>query len=47
MTSVRDSFFIRNKMTLTLEDMITRIDTLEEFEQKFSDEFLDNDDPRT
>ena len=44
MTSVRDSFFIRNKMTLALEDMITRIDTLEEFEQTFSDEFLDNDD---
>ena len=44
MTNTRDSFFIRNKMTSTLEDMITRIDTLEEFEQTFSDEFLDNDD---
>ena len=47
MTNIRDSFFIRNRMTSTLEDMITRIDTLEEFEQTFSDEFLDNDDPRT
>ena len=44
MTNIRDSFFIRNKMTSTLEDMITRIDTLEEFEQTFSDEFLGNDD---
>lgn len=47
MTGVRDSFFISNRMTSVLEDMITRIDTLEEFEQKFSDEFLDNDDSRT
>ena len=47
MTSVRDSFFISNKMSSVLEEMIARIDTLEEFEQKFSDEFLDNDDPRT
>jgi hypothetical protein len=44
MTSIRDSFFISNKMSSVLEEMITRIDTLEEFEQKFSDEFLDNDD---
>jgi hypothetical protein len=44
MTSVRDSFFISNKMSSVLEEMITRIDTLEEFEQKFSDEFLENDD---
>ena len=44
MTSVRDSFFISNKMSSVLEEMITRIDTLEEFEQTFSDEFLDNDD---
>ena len=47
MTGVRDSFFISNRMTSVLEDMIARIDTLEEFEQKFSDEFLDNNDPRT
>ena len=31
-------------MSSVLEEMITRIDTLEEFEQTFSDEFLDNDD---
>ncbi len=46
MIGVRDSFFISNRMTSVLENMIARIDTLEEFEQKFSDEFLDNDDPR-
>ena len=47
MTGVRDSFFIINKMSSVLEEMIARIETLEEFEQKFSDEFLDNDDSRT
>ena len=44
MTSVRDSFFISNKMSSVLEEMMTRIDTLEEFEQTFSDEFLGKDD---
>ena len=31
-------------MTPTLEDLISKIDTLEEFERKFTDEFLNDDD---
>lgn len=40
----KDAFYISNKMTPTLEDMITQINTFEEFEERFSDEFLDDDD---
>ena len=39
-----DSFYITNKMSMTLEDMIRYVDSLEEFEAKFSSEFLANDD---
>ena len=39
-----DSFYITNRMSMTLEDMIERVETLEEFEAKFSAEFLANDD---
>lgn len=39
-----ESFYISNKMTPTLEDLISKIDTLEEFERKFTDEFLNDDD---
>lgn len=39
-----ESFYINNKMTPTLEDLISKIDTLEEFELKFTDEFLNDDD---
>ena len=35
-----DSFFINNNMTLTIEQMIEGIDSFEEFERRFSDEFL-------
>lgn len=39
-----ESFYISNKMTPTLEDLISKVDTLEEFEHKFTDEFLNDDD---
>ena len=39
-----ESFYISNKMTPTLEDLINKINTLEEFERKFTDEFLNDDD---
>lgn len=39
-----ESFYISNKMTPTLEDLISKINTLEEFEHKFTDEFLNDDD---
>ena len=38
-----DSFYINNKMMPTLEMLISEIDTFEEFEQRFSEEFLDED----
>jgi len=37
------TFYINNKMTPTLEQLIESIDTFEEFETKFSEEFLDED----
>ncbi len=37
-------FYISNKMTPTLEDLIVTVNTLEEFESKFSEEFLNDDD---
>ena len=40
----RDSFYINNGMSATLEDMISRMDSLEEFERRFPSEFLSNDD---
>ena len=39
----RDSFYINNRMSASLEMMISNIDTLEEFEQAFPDEFLNDD----
>ena len=39
-----DAFYITNKMSVTLEYMIERVDSLEEFEKRFSSEFLANDD---
>ncbi|MGN1419538.1 MAG: hypothetical protein ACI4W6_09435 [Acutalibacteraceae bacterium] len=38
-----DSFYYTNKMSVTLEGMITQIDTFEEFEKRFSDDFLNDD----
>ena len=35
-----DSFFINNNMTLTIEQMIEGIDSFQEIERRFSDEFL-------
>ena len=40
----RESFYINNGMTATLEDMISSVVSLEEFERKFPSEFLSNDD---
>ena len=39
-----EPFYINNSMTPRLEDLIRKIDTFEEFEQQFSDEFLNDDD---
>lgn len=39
-----ESFYNGNGQTVTLEMMIQRIDSLEEFEKKFPSEFLANDD---
>ena len=39
-----DSFYITNKMTMILEEMIKNMDSLEDFEKKFPFEFLANDD---
>ena len=39
-----EPFYKNNGMTPTLEDMIKNINTFEEFEEKFSDEFLKDDD---
>ena len=41
---VENSVYISNKMSLTLEGMIKNIDTFDEFEKRFSDEFLADDD---
>lgn len=43
MERYNNHFYISNKMTPTLEDFIAKIDTLEEFEEKFSEEFLNDD----
>ena len=37
-------FYISNKRSLLLEGMIKQMDSLEEFEEKFPEEFLDSDD---
>jgi len=42
-SSMRDVFYINNKMTVGLEELITRIDSFEEFEKRYSDEFLAED----
>ena len=39
-----EPFYKNNGMTPTLEDMIKNINTFKEFEEKFSDEFLKDDD---
>ena len=44
MDRYNDTFYINNKMTPTLEMLIESVDTFEEFEAKFSDEFLADDD---
>ena len=38
-----ETFYINNKMTPTLENLIETINTFEEFEAKFSKEFLNED----
>ncbi len=39
----KEYFFNNNQMTLRLEHLISRINSLEEFEAKFPPEFLDDD----
>ena len=39
-----DSFYITNRMSCTLEDCLNNVNSLEEFEERFPSEFLDNDD---
>ena len=39
----KSPFYINNNMTFRLEHMIDRISSFEEFEKRFSDEFLNND----
>ena len=41
---MKEVFYINNKMTPTLESLIQNIDTFDEFEKKFSDEMLADDD---
>lgn len=41
---MKEVFYINNKMTPRLEDLIKTMDTFEQFEQMFSDEFLADDD---
>lgn len=41
---MKEVFYINNKMTPTLEGLIQNIDTFDEFEKKFSDEMLADDD---
>lgn len=38
-----ETFYINNKMTPRLEELIKEIGDFEEFEKRFSDEFLDED----
>lgn len=38
-----DSFYCTDKMSVTLEGIIERIDSFEEFERRFSDDFLNDD----
>lgn len=38
-----NSFYINNRMTPTLEQLIENIDTLEEFEKRYPTEFLNDD----
>ena len=40
----KEPFYINNNMTFRLEHMIDRISTFEEFEKKFPDELLNDDD---
>ena len=39
-----EPFYINNNMTFSLEVAIAQVDTLEDFEKKFSEEFLNDDD---
>ena len=41
---MKEVFYINNKMTFSLENSIRTVDTFEQFEQMFSDEFLADDD---
>ena len=38
-----DTFYYTNKMSVTLEGMIERIDSFEEFERRFSQDSLNDD----
>ena len=40
---MRESFYINNSMSASLEDLINHIDTLEDFEKKYSSELLNDD----
>lgn len=40
---MQETFYRNNKMSITLEGVIKNIDSFEEFEAKFTDEFLDED----
>ncbi len=39
-----EPFYISNRMTITLEGMLSQVDSLEEFEKRFAAEFRANDD---
>ena len=39
----RDSFYVNNGLSIPMEEMIEEIDTFEEFDKRFSSEFLNAD----
>lgn len=40
---LRETFYINNKMSTSLENYIKHCNTFDEFEKEYSDEFLDED----
>jgi len=42
-TTMRDTFYINNHMSAPLEAFIGRCDSFDDFEKRFSDEFLNED----
>ena len=39
----KERFFRNNRMSIPMEDMLDKVNTFEEFEEKFPEEFLDED----